>query len=64
MPAAEIYRLRRHAERCLELSQSCTSQSVAESLVALAAEYLDRATKLAPKLAAVARQQVQPVAER
>ena len=55
-----IERLRAQAERCLRLAKECPTQSVAETLLALAAEYLERAANLSkPAQPAVAQQQQQ-----
>jgi hypothetical protein len=55
-----IERLRAQAERCLRLAKECTTPSVSETLLALAAEYLERAAKLArPAQPAVTQQQQQ-----
>jgi hypothetical protein len=42
-----IYHLREQAARCMRLAKGCADSSVAESLMALAADYLERAAKLA-----------------
>jgi hypothetical protein len=55
-----VERLRAQAERCLRLAKECSVPSVAETLLALAAEYLERAAKLAePAQSAVTQQQQQ-----
>ena len=55
-----VERLRAQAERCLRLAKECTAPSVSETLLALAAEYLERAAKLArPAQPAVTQQQQQ-----
>jgi hypothetical protein len=48
--------LRAHAERCVRLANECPTPSVSEKLMALAAEYLERAAGLS---AAPVQQQIQ-----
>jgi hypothetical protein len=43
MPGAEY--LREQAERCMRLARGCASTDVAQSLMDLAADYLERAAK-------------------
>jgi hypothetical protein len=59
-----VERLRAHAERCLRLSKDCATPSVAETLLALAAEYLERAaTRDRKPVVAQQQQQIQPKKE-
>jgi hypothetical protein len=51
--------LREQAERCLRLARSVTANDIADRLRALAAEYLERATKLEQPVAQQ-QQQIQP----
>jgi hypothetical protein len=55
----EIERLRANAERYLRLAKECPTPSLAETLLSLAAEYLERAAALDRK-ASVSQQQQQP----
>ena len=58
--SAAIEHLRAQAERCLRLAQQCITPSVSETLMALAAKYLEHANKLAqPAQPAVTQQQQQ-----
>jgi hypothetical protein len=43
MPSAEY--LREQAERCMRLARGCGSNDMAQSLMDLAADYLERAAK-------------------
>jgi hypothetical protein len=53
--------LRAQAERCIRLAKECAAPSVSESLMALAADYFERAARLAARPAAVQQQQqIQP----
>ena len=58
--SAAIEHLRAQAERCLRLAQQCITPSASETLLALAAKYLEHANKLAqPAQPAVTQQQQQ-----
>ena len=54
--------LRAHAARCIRLAKECPTPPVSEKLMALAAEYLERAAGLAPA-PAQQQQQIQPKKE-
>jgi hypothetical protein len=41
--------LRAQAERCIRLAKECATPSVSESLMALAADYFERAGRLSSK---------------
>jgi hypothetical protein len=54
--------LRGHAERCVRLANGCATPSVSEKLMALAAEYLERAAGLSAA-PVQQQQQIQPKEE-
>jgi molecular chaperone GrpE (heat shock protein) len=57
----DIDNLREQAARCMRLAKDCANPAVAESLLALAADYLERAAKLAVSPAAAKEwQDLQP----
>ena len=60
MSSAEY--LREQAERCMRLARACASNDLAQSLMDLAADYLERAAKLsqAPVVQQQQQQQAQP----
>jgi hypothetical protein len=60
MSSAEY--LRDQAERCMRLARACASNDLAQSLMDLAADYLERAAKLshAPVVQQQQQQQAQP----
>jgi hypothetical protein len=49
--------LRAQGERCIRLAKECPTPSVSESLMALAADYFERAARVAERPAAVQQQQ-------
>jgi hypothetical protein len=56
-----VERLRVQAERCLRLAREAASPQLGETLLALAAEYLERATALDRKAVVTQQQQqIQP----
>ena len=60
----KIENLRAQAERCMRLAKGCPTPSVAEALLALAADYLERAANLASRPTTVQQQQqIQPKKE-
>ena len=57
MSSAEY--LREQAERCMRLARGCASNDVAQSLMDLAADYLERAAKLGQEPVVQQQQQQQ-----
>jgi len=61
MSSAEY--LREQAERCMRLARACASNDLAQSLMDLAADYLERAAKLSQAPVVQQQQQQQQQAQ-
>jgi hypothetical protein len=62
MMSTEKDDLRAHAERCVRLANGCSTPSVSEKFMALAAEYLERVAGLSAA-PVQQQQQIQPKEE-
>src|SRR4051794_24289021 len=60
---SEVFHLKTLTARCLRLAKQCSTPSVSESLVALAAEYMERAATLAKPAFAQQQQQQEQSSE-